>query len=318
MIEIAGFSMVLTRRCNVSCRHCGFECNDATSETMTRDEAMEYIGGAASIPSLRIVSFTGGEPFLEYDLLRDLVVLAGRMGISSEVVTNGSWAATEAGARKRLEPLARQGLVNFVTSLDDFHLEQIPVENIGNAVKAAAELGLNVTVKTTVSPGYPPSPADPGRLLKLDPSRKNVRCVSVPLVPVGRAKRAPGQTPGGGPRLPRKALGGRCDKVIRFPTVFPGGAVFPCCGFGEGARLAGVAGEIPFPELLCRLCGNLSFNLLGVLGPQEIWEAIRGRFPTLPDRAFSSPCEQCNFLYLDPDALGAFDRWMGSLITPIS
>ncbi len=315
MIDIAAVCLVLTRRCNISCRHCGHNCSDQTRETMTREEAKLYIEGACSIPSLRLLGFTGGEPFLEYDLLLDLISLVGQKGISSEVVTNGSWADTEECARTLLEPLVHRGLTNFVTSLDEYHLEQIPLASIQNGVRAAARLGLNVTVKTTVAPGGTISAADPARLLGMDPARQNVRYLCDSLVPAGRATRL---LCDGTSVAPEVNLDGRCQKVIRFPIVFPGGATFPCCGFGDGARMAGNARDTPFPDVLDALRLDLSFNLLGTLGPQGIWEAIREEGSFLPDRSFSSHCEQCNFLYLNPEARRAFGRWMRSLIPDIA
>ena len=60
--------LLLTLRCNAQCRHCMFECTPDTSETMPRELAEKAILEARSLGA-EWVSLSGGEPFLEKELL---------------------------------------------------------------------------------------------------------------------------------------------------------------------------------------------------------------------------------------------------------
>ncbi|HBC91456.1 MAG TPA: hypothetical protein DCZ10_00740 [Pelotomaculum sp.] len=92
MLETQGISLILTKKCNASCRHCGFNSGPGSSETMTEEEAKYYIGSARNLVSLKMVSFTGGEPFLYYPLVYEAMSFARALGLTSEIVSNSFWA----------------------------------------------------------------------------------------------------------------------------------------------------------------------------------------------------------------------------------
>ena len=56
------------------------------------------------------VSFTGGEPFLELELLMHLIKSASEKDLKTEVVTNGYWANTSKKAEQILSSLLELGL----------------------------------------------------------------------------------------------------------------------------------------------------------------------------------------------------------------
>lgn len=85
-------SLILTDRCNLSCRHCAVSSIEGTVysyETVRKDMEALYSQG------VRILFFYGGEPFLWEDgdwCLRDLVAEAKGMGFDLvSVVTNGTF-----------------------------------------------------------------------------------------------------------------------------------------------------------------------------------------------------------------------------------
>ncbi|KYH40061.1 MAG: hypothetical protein AYL33_006670 [Candidatus Bathyarchaeota archaeon B63] len=84
---------------------------------------------------------TGGEPFLNPDLLLDLVRMADRLGMPSLFVeTNCFWAATDESARESLNQLKEAGLHGILISVNPFILEYVPFERTLRAIRAAREI----------------------------------------------------------------------------------------------------------------------------------------------------------------------------------
>ncbi len=316
MVETQGISLILTKKCNASCGHCGFNSGPDSNETMTEEEAKYYIGSARNLVSLKMVSFTGGEPFLYYPLVYKVMSFARGLGLISEVVSNSFWASSYVKAHDKLRALREIGLINYVTSLDDFHIEFIPMDYINNAIKAAYDLGMKVTIKTLEYGSAAIKSKDLIELLNITP---NNRLVLQRLTPVheGRAKGIDGFKTDNLNSTNINFSGG-CDKIIKFPAVDPTGNLFPCCGFGNGARLAGNALSEDFYELLVRMQNNLLFNLLATAGPLEIYRRVKERMPQLHEPIFSNPCEMCNYLYTSEEVGEAVYQVMQDLIEAVS
>ncbi len=90
--------LILTYRCNAECRHCFFECSPSRTGVMPRQTAKRAIDEASKLGA-EWVSFSGGEPFLEYDLMKELIALSIGKRLIPEVVTNGFWGQTMEEAR---------------------------------------------------------------------------------------------------------------------------------------------------------------------------------------------------------------------------
>jgi MoaA/NifB/PqqE/SkfB family radical SAM enzyme len=92
--------------------------------------------------------FTGGEPFLNFDLLCRAVRMAAGMGIPSLFVeTNCFWARTDRETREKLVALKECGLAGIMISINPFYLEYIPFQRSERAIRIAREVfGSNVMV----------------------------------------------------------------------------------------------------------------------------------------------------------------------------
>ena len=116
-------------QCNAACRHCLYACSpDRDSGYITKESASEICtllieGGCRS------VHIGGGEPFLNFDGLINLLEAARATSLKIEYVeTNGSFAANESEAVRYLRELIDVGVDNLCISLDPFHAEYIPFE----------------------------------------------------------------------------------------------------------------------------------------------------------------------------------------------
>jgi hypothetical protein len=94
------------------------------------------------------IHFTGGEPFLNFDLLLRLTGVAHDLGLPATFVeTNGFWCRDEDRTRDKMQILKAAGLDGILVSSNPFILEQIPFERTARAVRLGREVfGTNTIV----------------------------------------------------------------------------------------------------------------------------------------------------------------------------
>ena len=85
--------------------------------------------------------FTGGEPFLNLDLLEKAVRIAHDLQIPSIFVeTNGFWCVEDDDTREKLTRLKHAGLDGILVSVNPFILEQLPFERTERAIRIGREI----------------------------------------------------------------------------------------------------------------------------------------------------------------------------------
>jgi hypothetical protein len=151
--------LFLTYRCTNTCKHCMYACSPRwPADWISEQDAERILAHLA--PGIRDallhpgrfpdqgrigvndgLHFTGGEPFLNFDLLLRLTRMARELGIPSLFVeTNGFWCNDDATARDRLRALRDAGLDGLFVSANPFILEQIPFERTQRAVRLSHEV----------------------------------------------------------------------------------------------------------------------------------------------------------------------------------
>lgn len=92
--------------------------------------------------------FTGGEPFLNFDLLLNLTKMAKSFNIPSLFVeTNCFWCRDINTTKKMLNELKSAGLSGILISVNPFILEHVPFERTELCVQASEEvIGENVII----------------------------------------------------------------------------------------------------------------------------------------------------------------------------
>lgn len=78
----------LTSRCNLSCRHCLFDCSPAAGQSLAPDLLLQGLREARELGST-IFYFTGGEPFIYPDFLLVLKDLLREPDLHAVILTNG-------------------------------------------------------------------------------------------------------------------------------------------------------------------------------------------------------------------------------------
>ena len=79
----------LLTKCNLRCLHCGFASDYPSKQELLSTEQWKKVLDEACLLQTRIVSFSGGEPFLRSDVI-ELMRYANSKGISIHVNSNGT------------------------------------------------------------------------------------------------------------------------------------------------------------------------------------------------------------------------------------
>jgi hypothetical protein len=145
--------MFLTYKCTSECEHCMYSCSpewkaDWISERDT-EKILTYLAGKIKASphgpnSINInygLHFTGGEPFLNFDLLLKLVQRAQDFNIPSTFVeTNCFWCIDDKTTREKLIHLKDAGLKGLLISVNPFITEKTPFERTERAIKLGKEV----------------------------------------------------------------------------------------------------------------------------------------------------------------------------------
>jgi hypothetical protein len=85
--------------------------------------------------------FTGGEPFLNFELLLQATAMAEGLGIPSTFVeTNCFWCRDDGTTREKLQCLKRAGLKGIMISVNPFYAEHIPFERTERCIRVSLEV----------------------------------------------------------------------------------------------------------------------------------------------------------------------------------
>ena len=133
-------TFIITRKCTIACPMCLFKCGPQRQETLSEELALKTLEEINRL-KIKCIGITGGEPFLEFNLMNDLAKMANYYGMIVILVTNSHWALTKIIALEKLGELKKAGITRIQISIDDQHQSHIPLDRVYNAVQAAKELG---------------------------------------------------------------------------------------------------------------------------------------------------------------------------------
>jgi hypothetical protein len=140
--------LILSYKCTSECKHCMYACSPKWKpDWLTAEDVESILRSLASsiLPSPQGsehigvnygLHFTGGEPFLNFNLLLESVKIAEKLRVPSTFVeTNCFWCVTDEDTREKLEALKEAGLKGILISVNPFVVEQVPFERIERAVR---------------------------------------------------------------------------------------------------------------------------------------------------------------------------------------
>ena len=121
--------------CSAECRHCLYGCSLSWSNDYITKEKAREICRNLKLRGCRSVHIGGGEPFLNFNGLLDLVDEILYAGLLLEYIeTNASWVT--GNVRDKLSELKAHGVECLLISVDPFHIEYIPLEKPIALIKA--------------------------------------------------------------------------------------------------------------------------------------------------------------------------------------
>ena len=152
--------LILSYRCPSQCRHCMYACSPKWKADWISEADLEKIlvqlsnyiepspYGSHTVSLNYGLHFTGGEPFLNYELLCRAVEIAEKLNIPSTFVeTNSYWCTSDELTREKLELLKKKCLKGIMISVNPFYLEYVPFERTERAIRIGQEVfGNNLVV----------------------------------------------------------------------------------------------------------------------------------------------------------------------------
>lgn len=156
----ASAGVMLSYKCSAECRHCMYLCSpkwsaDWISEENLQKGLSQLAGwimpgpyGPDSIGLSHGLHFSGGEPFLNFDLLATAVEIADELNIPSLFAeTNCCWCTDDETTREKLEILKQKGMKGIMISVNPFYAEYVPFEMTERCVRISSDIfGENVAV----------------------------------------------------------------------------------------------------------------------------------------------------------------------------
>jgi hypothetical protein len=145
--------LLLSYKCNAACRHCMYACNSRWKSDWIGEEDLVCMlqqlsgtilpspNGPDHIGLSHGLHLSGGEPFLNFDLLCRATEIASDLGIPSLFVeTNCVWAVNDEVTREKLHTLHQKGMKGIMISVNPFYLEYVPFERTERAIRYALEI----------------------------------------------------------------------------------------------------------------------------------------------------------------------------------
>jgi len=146
--------IILSYKCNSECKHCMYACSpnwkDDWIDTKDLQEVLtqlaakvnkRYPPGFKKIGINHGLHFTGGEPFLNFELLLTGVKMANELKIPATFVeTNCSWCINDEVTGEKLMRLKNAGLHGILISINPFILEHVPFERTERAARISREV----------------------------------------------------------------------------------------------------------------------------------------------------------------------------------
>jgi MoaA/NifB/PqqE/SkfB family radical SAM enzyme len=287
--------LLLTYRCNAACEFCYYHCGPDKGGLMPVETCL------AAWASLRTLAgeaakihLTGGEPFLCWDRLVEILEAGARRGLGpvDMIETNGGWATSENLIVERLNTLLDLGVRRLKVSVDPFHQEYVDIKPAERLACTAMEMFWPDSVLVR----WEQYLMEPVKMTTLSPTQKDLVYRDTfrdhPFRFAGRAADHPGSLLSAHPvehfaemNCLADFLGAKGVHVDPFGNVFSG----TCSGI-----ILGNVNETPLEEIWRRFDPQRR-DLVGVLcrrGPYDLLEEARALGYRELD-AYADKCHLC-------------------------
>lgn len=293
-------AIMVSRRCNMSCGHCSVESGPYLKGEPSEAELLGYVRQAAAA-GVRSLQITGGEPMLREKAVLRLLRECHRLGIASQMTTNGFWGKSLAGARRHLKALRRAGLRALTVSYDRYHAEFQGPQAALNIACAAEEQAFSININVVRE-------LDESSLSALVAPFQGVSSVRLrfyDMQTVGRAREFSADTL-------RSEVGGFCS-AASFPAITDDARVTACNGpsYFSGADSPLIVGSLrdaSLPELFARHQQDPILDTIRTFGPTRLREELL-KIPSFEQFPFRNDyrglCDLCLHITSNKEAVQA-------------
>lgn len=301
-------SIILTFKCNAMCAECCFECGPKNPFSLSKENIVNIIDRVVETNSVKFLVWTGGEAFLNYDLLLFSMKYARTKGIYSRVVSNGFWATTKEKAKQKLIPLVEAGLAELNISTGDNHQEYISFDRVMNGTVAAVELGILgvISVEKTKNSIFTIDHIFEHPLYKkLNESEYNsdlFKAVSSIWVSFHNDQ----QYEYDSVHLNSPELSNGCDNIFSMFVVDPRNRGLSCCGitveYIDELQLGNITSEKnSLKRIFDTQKSDFMKQWLFVDGPVKILKQVKKWNPQIDSPKFYHFCQTCAYIFNNQD-----------------
>lgn len=301
-------SVMVSRRCNMSCAHCSVESHPKIKLEPTEAELHSLVERLLET-GVEEIQFTGGEPMLRESLVLELMNKARLRGVRSTMVSNGFWGKKREVAGRTLKRLRQAGLCRMALSYDRYHAEFQGPGPLLNILDEVRKMGWNAHINITRTADE----KDLEELVRPFEGHPAAQLRFYDIQPVGMARNLKDRL-----RSKNDGFCTSCDQV----TFTDNGRVIACNGpaYFEPSHSALVLGryqgEGDLGDLVQRHAEDPILETIRVLGPTALMEELRAEpgFESFPFKAeYQGMCDVCTHLCSDP---GAVEALRARLSTP--
>lgn len=132
--------IILSYQCQAGCKHCLYACGPRWKGWMTPGQVEEAIEVTKHWRHEFRVHLTGGEPFLNFELLLEAAKIVAARGVYQFVETNAGWCNDEKTTFEKLRELKAMGMNGILISCSPFQAEHIPLRKVLVLAKVACEV----------------------------------------------------------------------------------------------------------------------------------------------------------------------------------
>ncbi|QDQ41889.1 radical SAM/SPASM domain-containing protein [Methylacidiphilum kamchatkense] len=297
MITYSVLGIMLRKKCPLACAHCITDSSPQAEGMLEESFVFSVLEEAVGLTP--VVSFTGGEAFLNSEILIRCILKAKEFGFKVTAVTGCGWVRTEKHAFSVIEAVKKAGLDRLCISWDQYHLAFKNGWKLQAVAKAAWQWQIPLVIRSVITPlSY--NEKDP---FLPDLGEVQYHLEKVPLIKLGRANALPEEDFFWEYSPPT----GVCV-VILSPVVEYDGRVFACCGPSHYAShysplVLGDARKTSLREILSKAKEDPILEIIALLGPYGLFRILKDRFPLInvPERArYSSICDLCMDILNEP------------------
>ena len=133
----------VTYLCNSKCKHCySIQNNETFPEHIDKSLAVETVRKVGEQYSPESIMTFGGEPLLFPEIVSAIHKESMEVGIPyREIITNGYWSKDAKKIKEIAKNLKESGVNEIIVSVDTFHQEQIPLDNVRKTIESCLQEG---------------------------------------------------------------------------------------------------------------------------------------------------------------------------------